>query len=499
VGPQGAAADAGPARYTGLVHAPDAVVVGSGPNGLAAAVTLAEAGLAVLVREASDVVGGGVRTLPLTLPGFLHDHCSAIHPLAAGSPLFRRLDLAAHGFTWVEPPAAAAHPFDDGTAALLLRSLAETADGLGADGRPWRALLEPLARDFEALMDETLGAVLHLPRRPLLLARFGLSALLPARALAEARFRGPRARALFAGLAAHSVLPLDRAPSAAFGLVLGAAAHAVGWPFPAGGASRIADALVSLLASRGGVVETGVEVRALGELPPSRAVLLDLGPPQILRLAGDRLPARYRAALGRFRYGPGAFKVDYALSAPIPWRARECARAGTVHLGGTLEEIADAEAAAARGELPARPFVLVAQHTLFDPSRAPAGRHTAWAYCHVPNGFEGDATAALEAQLERFAPGFRDVVLARAVRGPPALEHDDPNLVGGDVGGGENSLRQTVFRPAARVVPWSTPVRGLYLCSASTPPGGGVHGMCGWHAARAALREVFRTPTFPSR
>ena len=472
---------------------PDAVVVGSGPNGLAAAVVLAGAGVRVLVRERADVAGGGLRTLPLTLPGFLHDHCSAIHPLAAGSPLFRRLDLAAQSLRWIDPPAAAAHPFDDGTAALLLRSPAETAAGLGPDGRAWRALLAPLALRFEALLDETLGALLHLPRRPLLLARFGLSALLPARALAEARFRGPRARALFAGLAAHAMLPLERSPSAAFGLVLGAAAHAVGWPFPAGGAARIADALVAVLRARGGEVETGAEVTAVSALPPARAVLLDLAPPGVLRVAGERLPARYRGALARFRFGPGAFKVDYALAAPIPWRAPECARAGTVHLGGSLEEIAAAETAVAAGRMPDRPFVLVAQHTLFDPSRAPPGRHTAWAYCHVPSGFPGDATSALEAQLERFAPGFREIVLARSVRNPAGLERDDPNLVGGDIGGGENSLRQTVFRPAARLVPWSTPVVGLYLCSASTPPGGGVHGMCGYHAARAALREVFRS------
>jgi phytoene dehydrogenase-like protein len=472
------------------VRSPDAVVVGSGPNGLAAAVTLAGAGLAVLVREAADGLGGGARTLPLTLPGFLHDRCSAIHPLAVGSPLFRRLELARRGVRWIVPPAAAAHPFDDGTAALLLRSTADTGAQLGEDGRAWRALFDPLARAFDDLMDETLGALVHLPRRPLLLARFGLSALLPARALAEGRFRGPRARALFAGLAAHSVLPLERSPSAAFGLVLGAAAHAVGWPFPEGGAQRIPDALAALLRERGGELETGAEVRALSDLPPARLVLLDLTPRQVLRVAGDRLPPRYRRALARYRYGPGAFKVDYALSAPIPWRARECAQAGTIHLGGALEEIAAAERAVAAGELPSRPFVLVAQHTPFDPTRAPPGNHTAWAYCHVPHGFSGDATAALEAQLERFAPGFREVVLARAVRGPVALERENPNLVGGDVGAGENSLAQTVFRPAARAVPWSTPVPGLYLCSASTPPGGGVHGMCGWHAARAALRAL---------
>jgi phytoene dehydrogenase-like protein len=472
------------------VRAPDAVVVGSGPNGLAAAVTLAEAGLSVLVRERADGVGGGARTLPLTLPGYLHDHCSAIHPLAAASPLFRRLDLGARGLRWVEPPAAVAHPFDDGTAALLLRSLADTAGQLGRDARAWRSLFEPLAGAFEPLMDEALGAVVHLPRRPLLLARFGLSALRSARALAERRFREARARALFAGLAAHAVLPLERSPSAAFALVLGAAAHAVGWPFPAGGAQEIPDALAALLRERGGAIETGAEVRALRDVAAARLVLLDLGPRQVLGLAGEALPAGYRRALERFRYGPGAFKVDYALAAPIPWRAGECARAGTVHLGGTLEEIALAEGEVAAGRMPGRPFVLLAQHTLFDPSRAPPGRHTAWAYCHVPHGFGGDATAALEAQIERFAPGFREIVLARAARGPAALERENPNLVGGDLGGGENSLAQTVFRPAPRAVPWSTPLPGVWLCSASTPPGGGVHGMCGFHAARAALARL---------
>lgn len=468
---------------------PDVVVVGSGPNGLAAAVALAQAGCRVLVREGAPEIGGGARTLPLTLPGYLHDLCSAIHPLAVASPFFRRLPLAAHGVDWVEPPAAVAHPFDDGTAALLVRSTAETAAGLGRDGRAWRALFDPLATEHDALVEETLGALLHVPRHPLLLARFGLSAALPARTLARLRFSGERARALFAGIAAHAAMPLERSPSAAFGLVLGAAGHAVGWPFPRGGAGAIARALAAILSGLGGEVRTGDRVASLREPPPARAVLLDLGPPEAIRVAGGALPRPYRERLGRWRYGPGAFKVDYALSAPIPWRAPDCASAGTVHLGGTLEEIAAAERSAARGELPERPLVLLAQHTLFDPSRAPAGRHTAWAYAHVPNGFAGDALLAIERQIERFAPGFREVVLARSVRGPPALERENPNLVGGEVMGGESTLAQIAFRPVARAVPWATPVPWLFLCSASTPPGGGVHGMCGWHAARAALRS----------
>ncbi len=471
---------------------PDAVVVGAGPNGLAAAVELARAGLRVLVRERAPEPGGGARTLPLTLPGFLHDHCSAIHPLAAASPLFRRLPLAAHGLAWIEPPAALAHPFDDGTAALLCRSLDVTGETLGPDARAWRALLGPLAAELPALLDELLGPVLHVPRRPLLLARFGVPALLPATALARARLRGPRARALLAGLAAHANRPLASPGTSAFALVLGAAGHAVGWPFPAGGAGRLAGALAAVLARHGGALELGREVRSLDELPRARATLLDLTPRQVLRVAAGRLPAGYARRLAAFRYGPGAFKLDWALSGPIPWRAAACARAATVHLGGTLEDIALAEAQVARGEVPARPFVLLAQHTLFDPSRAPPGRHTAWAYAHVPHGWSGDLTAAIEAQVERFAPGFRELVLARAGRGPAALEAENPNLVGGDVGAGEASLRQLVFRPVASASPWTTPVPGLYLCSASTPPGGGVHGMCGWHAARAALRAMGR-------
>lgn len=470
---------------------PDAVVVGAGPNGLAAAIALAGEGASVLVREGAPHVGGGLFTAELTIPGFLHDRCSAVHPLAVGSPFFRGLPLAAHGLSWIAPPAELAHPFDDGTAALLLRSTRATGETLDrADARAWHALLGPLAERWDDLSVDILDAPVHLPRHPALLARFGLSAALPAAALARARFRGPRARALFAGIAAHAVTPLERAPTAAFGLLLGAAGHAGGWPFPRGGAGRLADALASILRARGGAIETGRSVASLDELPRARAVLLDLTARQVLAVAGDRLPARYRRSLATYRYAPGVFKLDWALAAPIPWRAAECARAGTVHLGGTIEEISAALQAAERGRPPERPFVLLAQHTLFDPSRAPAGRHTAWAYAHVPRGFEGDATAAIEAQVERFAPGFRDVVLARAARGPAALERENPNLVGGDVGAGENGIAQVLFRPAPRLSPWTTPVPGLFVCSASTPPGGGVHGMCGWHAAQAALRRL---------
>jgi phytoene dehydrogenase-like protein len=468
----------------------DAVVVGSGPNGLAAAVTLARAGKSVLVLEARDTIGGGCRSAELTLPGFVHDVCSAIHPLGLGSPFFKTVPLDGHGLEWIHPPAPVAHPMDDGTTVLIERSVEETAAGLGPDGKAYRSLMGPLAADWNGLATDLLGP-LAIPRHPVSLARFGMKAIRSARGLAESRFEGGRARAVFAGIAGHAILPLERPATAAIALVLGALAHAIGWPLPRGGSQRIADALGSYLRSLGGPIETGSPVESLDRLPPARAVLADVTPRQLLRLAGDRLRGRYRRQLEAYRYGAAAFKLDYALSGPIPWKAPACARAATVHLGGTLPEIAAAEAAVARGEHPERPFVLLAQQSLFDPSRAPAGKHTAWAYCHVPNGSTFDMADRIEAQIERFAPGFRDLVLARSVLTPARLEEHNANYVGGDINGGAQDLGQMFARPAWRIVPYSTPVRGLYLCSSSTPPGGGVHGMCGHHAARAALRALF--------
>jgi phytoene dehydrogenase-like protein len=468
----------------------DAVVVGSGPNGLAAAIAMAQAGRSVLVLEAKETIGGGCRSAELTLPGFIHDVCSAIHPLGLGSPFLRTLPLGHHGLEWIHPPAPVAHPLDDGTAVVIERSVEETAAGLGPDAAAYRRLMGPLAAEWDALAPELL-APLHLPRHPVAMARFGLKAIRSASGFAKARFRGERARAVFAGIAGHSILPLERTATAAIGLVLGALTHAVGWPLPRGGSRRIAEALAAHLRSLGGEIRTGAPVESLDALPPARAVLCDVTPRQLLGLAGDRLRGRYRRGLESYRYGPAAFKLDFALSGSIPWKAPECARAATVHLGGSLDEIAASEAAVGRGEHPERPFVLLVQPSLFDASRAPAGRHTAWAYCHVPNGSAVDMRARIEAQIERFAPGFRDLILARSVLTPARLEGFNANYVGGDINGGAQDLGQMFTRPVARIVPYSTPARGLYICSSSTPPGGGVHGMCGYHAARAALRALF--------
>jgi phytoene dehydrogenase-like protein len=466
----------------------DAVVVGSGPNGLAAAIALAREGLSVLVLEGRETVGGGLRTEELTLPGYRHDVCSAIHPLALASPFFRSVPLEEHGVEWIHPPAPLAHPLDTGGAVVLERSLRETADGLGVDGDAWLDLVGPFARSANDLLDDVL-APLRPPRHPLLLSRFGLRALRSAAGLARSAFEGEEAQALFAGNAAHSMRPLEARATASFGLVLALLGHAVGWPLAQGGSQTIADALVSHLRSLGGEVETGRPVMSLAELPPARVTLLDVTPRQLLALGGDRWPARYRRALERFEYGPGVVKVDYAMSGPVPWRAVGCRRAATVHLGGTLHEIAIAEGEVARGGLPDRPYVLIAQQSLFDPTRAPEGGQTLWAYTHVPNGSDATAVAAtaIERQLERFAPGFGDIVLARSVQGPAELEERNPNYVGGDINGGSARLRQLFARPVARPVPYRTPLDGVLLCSSSTPPGGGVHGMCGYHAARAAL------------
>lgn len=475
------------------MRGPDAVIVGSGPNGLSAAIALAQAGRRVVVYEAADVVGGGMRSEELTLPGFVHDVCSTVHPLALSSPFFRSLPLKEYGLEWVHSPACLAHPFDDGTVALLERSVEATGATLGSDAAAWAELVEPWTGDWFHLAADILRP-LSRPRHPVRMIRFGVDAVRSAESLARNTFKGKQAQALFAGNAAHAMVPLDQSPTAAFGLTLVTAGHAVGWPIARGGSRSIAAALLSHLRSLGGEVVTGRRVERIEELDGVRTVLLDVTARQFLRIAGHRLPDRYRRALERFRYGAGVFKVDWALDGPIPWRAPECARAATVHLGGTLEEIAAAEAAPLGGRVPERPFVLLVQPTLFDPSRAPTGRQIAWAYCHVPFGSTAEMTASIEDQIERFAPGFRDRVLARSVMGPADLERHNPNLVGGDISAGAMTLRQVFFRPTVQAVPYATPLDGVYLCSASTPPGGAVHGMCGYYAARAALGEDFREP-----
>lgn len=470
----------------------DAVVVGAGPNGLAAAVTIAQAGHSVVVLEAAASAGGGTRTAALTLPGFLHDVCSAIHPLGVASPCFSSLPLAEHGLEWIHPEAPAAHPLPDGTAVVLDRSLEATASSLGPDAQPYRRLAGRLVEDWELLAPTLLGPLLRVPRHPFVLGRFGMGALWPATMLARGVFRTERARALFAGLAAHSMLDLGAPLTASVGLMFVGTAHTVGWPMAAGGSGRIADALVSYLRSLGGEIRTGTAIGALGEIPRCRVVLFDLTPRQILDLAGDRIPQGFRSRLERYRYGAGSFKIDYALDGPVPWAAPECAGAGSVHVGGTLAEIEWAEREVAQGRHPQRPFVLCTQPSLFDPARAPGGSHTFWAYCHVPNGSGVDMTGPIERQIERFAPGFRDRVLARHVMGPAALEAYDRNYVGGDIGGGSQGGRQLLARPVLAANPYALPLAGrtAYLCSSSTPPGAGVHGMCGWWAAQSALKHL---------
>jgi phytoene dehydrogenase-like protein len=466
----------------------DAVVVGAGPNGLAAAITLARAGRRVLVREACQTVGGGTRTAELTLPGFRHDICSAVVPLSVASPFFRNLPLRDYGLEFVQPDAPLAHPLDDGTAVIVERSLEATGRTLGEDAEPYRRLMAPYVKHWQWLLDELLGPFPLPPRHPLLLARFGLDAIWPATWVGRTAFQTERGRAVFAGTAAHSMLPLDAPITSAFGIMLMVPAHAVGWPVVKGGSQRIAEALSAYLASLGGEIVTGQPVERLEELPSARHILFDLTPRQIVKLAGDQLPAGYRRRLQAYRYGPGVFKMDWAIDGPIPWKAPEAARAGTVHLGGTMAEIAAGERAVSRGEHPERPFVLLAQASLFDATRAPKGCHTVWGYCHVPNGSHVDMSARIEAQIERFAPGFRDRILARSIKNSAAMEQYNANYIGGDINGGVQDWRQLFTRPAGLLNPYATPNPRLFICSSSTPPGGGVHGMSGYHAAQAVLR-----------
>lgn len=464
---------------------PTAVVIGSGPNGLAGAIVLAQAGFDVEVREGAAQAGGGARSGPATLPGFLHDLGSAVYPLAIGSPFFSSLPLASHGLEWIVPPAHLAHPLDDGSAVMLESDLRETALQLGSDGSAYRKLFEPLVGHWPQLARQVLGPF-RMPQHPLLLGNFGLRAVQPCTLLANALFKEARARALFAGICAHSTLKLEAPLSAAFGMILGAAGHAVGWPIPRGGAQKISDALIALLNTLGGRVVTSSAVRSLRDVRGFDLTLCDVTPRQFLALAEGELRRPFRELLERYEYGPGVCKIDWALREPIPWRARECSRAITVHLGGSLDEIAASERAANEALPPERPFVLLAQPTLFDSTRAPIGSHIAWSYCHVPNGWTGSALSQIEAQIERFAPGFRDCVLARTVHGTADMQCWNSNLIGGDINGGIPNIKQFFFRPTWRG--YSTPLKGVYLCSSSTPPGGGVHGMCGYWAAHRALK-----------
>ncbi|MCU1398542.1 MAG: Phytoene dehydrogenase [Acidimicrobiales bacterium] len=469
----------------------DAVVVGAGPNGLAAAVTLAEAGRSVLVLEGSDSIGGGTRSAALTLPGFVHDVCAAVHALGIASPAFAEMQLDRHGLEWIHPGVPLAHPLDGGRAGVLHRTLGDTMDGMGADGAAWRRMFEPLLRHWDDILPQILGPIVSVPRHPLAMAQFGMRALPPA-SIAQRAFSTEEAAALFGGCSAHAFLPLTRPLSAAFGTMLALIAQATGWPVAKGGSQAVADAMAARLRELGGVIETGRAVASLRDLPPHRVAFFDTNPAQLERIAGSTLPDGYRRRLRNFRHGPAAFKIDYALDGPVPWTNEACRTAGTVHVGGTFAEIRDAEADCAAGRMPARPFVLVAQQSLFDPSRAPAGKHTLWAYAHVPHASPVDATDALEAQIERFAPGFRDLILAKHVMAPLALQEYNPNYVGGDIGGGAHSGAQLVFRPTFGLRSYVTPNPRILLCSASTPPGGGVHGMAGRRAAHTALAGVLR-------
>lgn len=467
----------------------DAVIVGSGPNGLAAAITLAQQGLKVLVIEAADEIGGGLRSAELTLPGFIHDPCATVHALAVNSPFLSTLPLSNYGLRWLYAPYSVAHPLDGGRAITVSRSIEETAAGLGRDAAAYRRLMFPLVRSARRILTDFLGPLPLPPRHWAAALGFAPLALLPAAHLARLAFRTPSARALFAGMAAHAILPLHFAGTAAFGLVLHMLAHTSGFPLAEGGSARLARALGEHLRRLGGEIRTGWQVNALDELPPARITLLDLTPREVLRISGGRLPDHYRRSLSRYRYGPGVFKVDWALDAPIPWKAENARHALTVHLGGSLEEICQAEHAVWQGKNPAIPFVILVQPSLFDASRTPPGKHTAWAYCHVPHASPDDYLTAIEDQIERFAPGFRQRILARHTFSAAQMQAYNPNYVGGDINSGAQTLTQLFTRPVFSLNPYRTPLRGVFLCSASTPPGGGVHGMAGYHAARAALKK----------
>ncbi|MDB5298076.1 MAG: phytoene dehydrogenase family FAD-dependent oxidoreductase [Phycisphaerales bacterium] len=468
----------------------DAVVIGSGPNGLGAAIELARAGRSVVVYEAAGVVGGGMRSGELTLPGYTHDMGSTIHALSLASPFVQSLPLKDFGVEFVHPEFPLAHPLDDGSAVLLSRSVAETAARLGRDGPAYQHFFQPLVDDWAKLAPMLLAPAVRLPRHPFVMARFGLPALQSARAFVERQFKTVAAKALFGGVAAHSVLPLEWRGSGAYGMVLTIGAHANGWPVARGGSQTLADGMAAYFRSLGGTIELNRPVASLADLPPAKAVLCDTSPEALVRIAGNVLPAAYAKKLTSFTRGPAVFKVDFALSAPVPWRNADVARAGTVHLGGTFDELAESEHLAWEGRAAPKPYVLLVQPTLFDPTRAPAGRHTLWAYCHVPHGSGVDMTDRIVAQIERFAPGFRDVVASQRSSGPRDLEAWNANLVGGDIVGGAQTLWQTLARPVLGTNPYATPVKGLYLCSSSTPPGAGVHAMCGYHAARAAMKRM---------
>lgn len=469
----------------------DAVVVGAGPNGLAAAITLARAQKSVLLIEAAKTVGGGMRSAELTLPGFIHDICSAIHPLGVSSPFFRDLPLQEYGLEWIYPPTPVAHPLDDGTAVTLEQSIEATATQLGRDAATYRRFITPLVNDWDQLAPMTLGPLLRVPRHPIALARFGVPALLPLHTLTKTLFREERSRALFAGLSGHSMLTMGHIASASFGMVLGILAHHVGWPLAQGGSQKIADALAAYFRSLDGEIITGQKVTSLDQLPSAQAYLFDTSPSQLVEIAGDRLPSGYQNRLQKYRYGMGVFKLDWALDHPIPWKAADCSRAATLHIGPSLADITASEKAVWQGRHPEKPYLIVAQQSLFDPTRAPSGKHTAWAYCHVPNSSTEDMTAAIENQIERFAPGFRDCIKTRHIMTTANYQAYNANYIGGDINGGIQDLPQLLMRPTPRLNPYSTPVKGVYLCSASTPPGGGVHGMCGYHAAHSVLKAVF--------